>query len=1268
MWGLRWVRALGMNARWLVAGLIVLLVGVGVVSATEYDCGSITPNGDVIQYDFGKGEGDDYRWSFTAWNWYTYLVYVRNDDPDDYLCAKLWNGDIIVGEDCSSCGYIYPDHWVVSAVPEGKTYDAKAGFYTLKVSPGWFHGGRAWVEVDYATQINLGEEKSGTLGPYPKHGAALYWIYLYKGKKYQILFDASGDDIYLWVYKCSDCTGTGWYDACTWEDAIESYDPDSDWQEFSPPASDTYIFVVTCPAKYDITYHLKIREKPNEPPEVSKVWADIKCEWGRDEIIVYAEASDPDGEVTQVEFQYSTDHSTWHNIGTDYTPEYGKYDVWWDTSSIKEDSSVWIRARAKDDKGAYSPWKEAGPYKIDNKPPSTTHSISPSSPNGDNGWYTSCVDIYFSASDTGSGVDCTFFKIDDGPWMRGNKIEDFCDECKHTIEYYSRDKACDYHGVPGNEEEPKSFTLKIDRNKPTASISINNGAEYTNSRSVTLYLDYDDSCSGVWKVRYKNEGGSWTSWENPSSKKSWTLPSGDGRKRVCYQVKDHAGWLSDVVYDDIFLDTKPPSASCTLSPPSPDGENGWYVSPVKVTLSASDPAPGSGVKKIHYRIDGGRWQESASASVTLTVSSDGEHRIEYYAEDNAGNKGETKTCEFRIDTAPPSVIIRCPPDWINTTKVTISWAGSDMMSGIAGYYYNVDSGPESWTTSTSVTLAVSDGIHKICVRAKDNAGNIGDYSCCEFKVDTTPPSSKVKELPKVQTSTTFTVSWEGSDALSGIRCYDVQYKVDDGDWVDWLLCTTETSATFAGEPGHTYCFRCRAKDNAGNWESYPTTPDTCTKVPKPGVALSCDEPVKTVKPGKSVTFDISVKNTGEKRETILLLSSVSGTPAGWAATLSKDRVVLNAGASELVILTVTAPDAESGSADITVYAEVEDNPEFNDSVTVHATISVSYGVELGCKDNEHYVMPGESTDYIITVKNTGELPETIDFSLSSPPAGWTASLSRDSMTLDIGESKDVVLTVTAPEDAEEGDSATIIVTGSIRGHEEVYDSVKTVTTVIIRAGDMTVTPVSWSPTVRAGESVSVNFTVSAVGGAVKGVSVTASGPSWLTVAPESLGDIHDGESKEFTATATPPEGVSGTFPYRITVSCEQGSPPSVSISGSITVVANLTPTVKIRTDKEEYQAGDYMLISICLKNPTGAPATVFFLWEAELPDYGVRIPIVTTTLTLPAGFDKCYVFPLRLPRLNTSFHACWHAALYDPETLEIIDESRACWLYHPVTQ
>jgi hypothetical protein len=61
---------------------------------------------------------------------------------------------------------------------------------------------------------------------------------------------------------------------------------------------------------------------------------------------------------------------------------------------------------------------------------------------------------------------------------------------------------------------------------------------------------------------------------------------------------------------------------------------------------------------------------------------------------------------------------------------------------------------------------------------------------------------------------------------SGVSCYDVQYRDGaGGTWTGWQDCTTGTSAAFAGADGHTYYFRSRAQDNAGNWEGYPTGPD-----------------------------------------------------------------------------------------------------------------------------------------------------------------------------------------------------------------------------------------------------------------------------------------------------------------------------------------------------------------------------------------------------------------------------------------------------------
>lgn len=54
------------------------------------------------------------------------------------------------------------------------------------------------------------------------------------------------------------------------------------------------------------------------------------------------------------------------------------------------------------------------------------------------------------------------------------------------------------------------------------------------------------------------------------------------------------------------LDITPPSTTINVSPASPNGNFNWYVTPVGVTLSATDLE--SGVKTINYRVDTGSWQ------------------------------------------------------------------------------------------------------------------------------------------------------------------------------------------------------------------------------------------------------------------------------------------------------------------------------------------------------------------------------------------------------------------------------------------------------------------------------------------------------------------------------------------------------------------------------------------------------------------------------------------------------------------------------------
>ena len=210
-----------------------------------------------------------------------------------------------------------------------------------------------------------------------------------------------------------------------------------------------------------------------------------------------------------------------------------------------------------------------------------------------------------------------------------------------------------------------------------------------------------------------------------------------------------------------------------------------------------------------------------------------------------------------VDTTPPSQAGNLRPDgWTGpyTTDNTpaFAWDAASDVRGIAGYYialddWTPDGNPDNdwtidnvtyWTVPDSAALA--DGSHFVAITSMDNTGLVnptdtntqGDAPYYEFIVDTVAPASAVAALPETTTAPTFALTWSGSDGGSGIAAYDVQIQDGaDGTWQDLLVGTTKTSAAFTGQVGHTYYFRCRAFDLAGNDEGWPNdSGDTYTYV------------------------------------------------------------------------------------------------------------------------------------------------------------------------------------------------------------------------------------------------------------------------------------------------------------------------------------------------------------------------------------------------------------------------------------------------------
>jgi hypothetical protein len=79
----------------------------------------------------------------------------------------------------------------------------------------------------------------------------------------------------------------------------------------------------------------------------------------------------------------------------------------------------------------------------------------------------------------------------------------------------------------------------------------------------------------------------------------------------------------------------------------------------------------------------------------------------------------------------------------------------------------------------------------------------------------------------------FLVEWTGYDDKSGVKQYEVQYRIDaEGIWEDWILQPYyyDTFQWFVGTAGHVYYFRSRAYDWAENVESWPEYYDIAVKI------------------------------------------------------------------------------------------------------------------------------------------------------------------------------------------------------------------------------------------------------------------------------------------------------------------------------------------------------------------------------------------------------------------------------------------------------
>ncbi len=213
---------------------------------------------------------------------------------------------------------------------------------------------------------------------------------------------------------------------------------------------------------------------------------------------------------------------------------------------VTEDGWHTIEFWSVDDLGNLESPPKTDSFEIDTTPPSTSASLSPETPNGQNNWYTVPVEVTLTASDETSGVEATFYCINDGP-VRILVIDIpviISDDGVYTICFWSVDNA-------GNVEAINSVSFKIDQTPPTTTLTIGEPKYVQNPTYVSPTTDFTleamDVTSGVSLIEYKIDDGAWTLYTAPFNVAEF------GPHMVYYHSIDNAGNVEETQQASIIV-------------------------------------------------------------------------------------------------------------------------------------------------------------------------------------------------------------------------------------------------------------------------------------------------------------------------------------------------------------------------------------------------------------------------------------------------------------------------------------------------------------------------------------------------------------------------------------------------------------------------------------------------------------------------------------------------------------------------------------------
>ena len=265
-----------------------------------------------------------------------------------------------------------------------------------------------------------------------------------------------------------------------------------------------------------------------------------------------------------------------------------------------------------------------------------------------------------------------------------------------------------------------------------------------------------------------------------------------------------------------------------------------YWGAATIHLTATDA---EGVAYIYSKIDDGIARlftvgtGSPAASVVIAAPAAGSvtHKLQYWAQDTAGNVEARTTTTITVKTDPTAPVTTATGavagGWYKrTVAVHLAAADEAAGSGVASISWSLDgaattiAGASAYATLTVDARTTANGAHALTYQAADVAGNLESLNTLTINVDTKKPTTAAPHAAAVHKGRVAAVKYKASDAApnSGTATVVIKIKNHAGKVVKSLnvgtvavnvLRTKKFTCTLARG---TYRFSVFARDAAGN--------------------------------------------------------------------------------------------------------------------------------------------------------------------------------------------------------------------------------------------------------------------------------------------------------------------------------------------------------------------------------------------------------------------------------------------------------------------